>query len=119
MSLKRSREQATDLDASEERTSKRLKALAAPAPAPPNPPPSDLFTQLVNRLLGTLNQIAPALVVIGLDWALETILEEEYLVKPSNCEAALFAIDSQIKRLTEAQEAQKVEANYTILVGVR
>jgi hypothetical protein len=120
MSSKRQRDQASNPEASEDsrRSSKRFKPTPAPAPAPapPNPPPSDLFTEDVDDLLAALNQIPAALVVIGLDWALRSIVKEEHLAKPSNCEAALFAIDSQIKCLTEAQEAQKVEAEFAILV---
>jgi hypothetical protein len=67
---------------------------------------------LVNQLLEMLNQIPPALVVKSIDLFLKNILQEELLVKPSHYNA------SQIKRLTEAQEAQKVEADDTILVAV-
>jgi hypothetical protein len=62
-----------------------------------------------------LNQIPAALVVKGFDIILRSIVKEELLVRPSHYNTTLRAIDSQIKRLTEAQE---VEADSATLVDL-
>jgi hypothetical protein len=108
MSSKRSAPDSGFSFSEENRKSKRFKASPATA----------LINSVKPHVTGLLRmiQMMPSdLIIVGLDNAINGVLDEALLATPATYDNTLKYLDSQIEGLTEAKKNGKVEAKYAFL----